>query len=148
MIGILRLMRIPVGTGGVAYELRRVRGYVSHPDLPAGARVLELCDTNRCVIYVSDVPPPAKRMKVFGHDLAHAVMAECDPAQAKLINEETHCELASMGTLPAALLARVEYYLRTGVEAEDEMWWERRLIPMVRGVAWFNGPPGAQPPGG
>ena len=113
-------------------------GYVQHPVF---GRCLGLCDTDRCQILISDVPPPAKRMKVFAHELAHAVRAECDPDQSgglpgvgRLIDEEKHCELASMGTLlPAELLARVEVYLRTGVEPQGFICLGRQMIPVFGG---------------
>jgi len=102
------------------YELRLHKGVIRHPDLD---NCLGVCDSVACTIDVSDAVPSAKRMRIFAHELAHAIKEECDAHHATLIDEETHCELASMGTLLAPkLLARVYIYLTWGIEVEDVMF--------------------------
>jgi len=65
-------MQVPVGPH--RYTLTLEPDYI---DLE-GEPVLGLCDSDRQVIRISAVAPPAKRLTLFWHELGHAWLRELD----------------------------------------------------------------------
>lgn len=110
-------MAILIPVGPFHYQVILQQGLIN----VNGRELIGACDSNRQIIYISDVPSPAKRLATFWHEVAHAWFAELNPGSDEVFDEETFCNVIGLAMLAwgPLRLARVQIYLTRGIEAKD-----------------------------
>ena len=75
-----------------------------------------MCDSDKCLLFVSDVQPKEKRLKVFWHELAHAWQVELVISQTNQYDDEEMAELVSLGmsSMTTEKINEVDRFLTTG----------------------------------
>lgn len=107
-------MHVPVGPHW--YELILEPDYIDS----GGEAVLGLCDPDRQQIRISAVAPPAKRLSLLWHELAHAWVRELDVHERPSYADEPLANLIglAMARMTPRLLARIHIYLTDGIDAD------------------------------
>ena len=103
--------------GHVPYTISLINGYVDVD----GLRSIGACDTDRCVIEVSDVPPAAKRLSILWHEIAHAWAAELGDGAPCPRDAEAFANLigVAMSSMSVGEIARAIILVTRGIEASD-----------------------------